>query len=379
MADRHDFDRDRDRTTERDYNNRDFDRERGRKSGGEFNQGYYGRESGWRGENADRDRNNEGRSMDRGSMLERQSGGGYWSRGNEPNREGGREGDHGNWNRGNDWNRENQWGRQQEDRGTEWGRGGRFDRENEHGGYSTGTDWNRGEYNHGDRGYNRGDYNREGSWNREGTWNREGSWDRGNEWNRAGSYGGQQRGGESDWNREGQRYEGQRHFEGESGNRGMGLGHPQQRHWDRGQNFGSNENLFGTGSRGFGTTWGSSAGYSGGQGSYSGGMGNYGEQGQYSGRGPKGYQRNDERIREDVCERLTHHPDIDASGIEVKVQNGEVVLSGNVDKRHLKRMAEDVAEGVSGVREVKNELRVEQHGVFSAGHSGTTTSTEQKK
>lgn len=80
--------------------------------------------------------------------------------------------------------------------------------------------------------------------------------------------------------------------------------------------------------------------------------------GQFSGRGPKGWQRSDDRIREDVSERLSDHPDVDASGIEVTVQNGEVTLHGEVGDRDTKRLAEDLAERVSGVRDVHNQIRV---------------------
>ncbi len=81
--------------------------------------------------------------------------------------------------------------------------------------------------------------------------------------------------------------------------------------------------------------------------------------GRHSGRGPKGYQRSDDRIREDINEHLTRHPEIDAQDIQVDVQNGEVTLKGNVEDRQSKRMAEDVAERVSGVRQVHNQIRVE--------------------
>jgi osmotically-inducible protein OsmY len=80
--------------------------------------------------------------------------------------------------------------------------------------------------------------------------------------------------------------------------------------------------------------------------------------GQFTGRGPKGYQRSDDRIREDVCDRLADDPHIDASDIEITVRDGEVTLGGFVRDRGDKRHAEDVAEHVSGVREVHNSLRV---------------------
>jgi BON domain len=80
--------------------------------------------------------------------------------------------------------------------------------------------------------------------------------------------------------------------------------------------------------------------------------------GGYAGRGPKGYVRNDERIREDVCDRLNWNDEIDATEITVSVANGEVTLEGSVESRHMKRLAEDVAEVIPGVTDVHNRLRV---------------------
>jgi hypothetical protein len=80
--------------------------------------------------------------------------------------------------------------------------------------------------------------------------------------------------------------------------------------------------------------------------------------GNYSGRGPKGYRRGDDRIREDVCDRLTADWHVDATEVEVIVANGEVTLQGAVHSREEKRKAEDVAEMIPGVREVHNNLRV---------------------
>jgi osmotically-inducible protein OsmY len=76
------------------------------------------------------------------------------------------------------------------------------------------------------------------------------------------------------------------------------------------------------------------------------------------GRGPRNYQRSDERIREDVCESLTQDDQIDASSIEVTVTDGEVTLTGTIFQRDDKRRAEDLAEAVSGVKDVRNNLRV---------------------
>jgi osmotically-inducible protein OsmY len=96
----------------------------------------------------------------------------------------------------------------------------------------------------------------------------------------------------------------------------------------------------------------------------------YAGQGMYRGRGPRNYKRSDERIREDVCECLTQDDRIDASSIEVTVTDGEVTLAGSVFERGDKRRAEDLAECVSGVKDVRNNLRL------SSEQSGQTTSSQ---
>ncbi|HET6566422.1 MAG TPA: BON domain-containing protein [Rhodothermales bacterium] len=80
--------------------------------------------------------------------------------------------------------------------------------------------------------------------------------------------------------------------------------------------------------------------------------------GPFTGRGPKGYQRTSEQIKAEVSERLAMHGQIDASDIEVNVENGEVTLEGTVDSRRTKRLAEDVAESVVSVKDVHNRLRI---------------------
>lgn len=82
--------------------------------------------------------------------------------------------------------------------------------------------------------------------------------------------------------------------------------------------------------------------------------------GPYTGHGPQGYKRSDERILEDVNERLTQHGQLDASQIQVKVKDGEVTLTGTVNDRYAKRWAEDIIESCSGVKDVQNQLRVKQ-------------------
>lgn len=80
--------------------------------------------------------------------------------------------------------------------------------------------------------------------------------------------------------------------------------------------------------------------------------------GRYSGVGPRGYRRSDERITDDINDRLTWYGQLDATEIEVDVNDGVVTLNGTVDDRQQKRMAEDVVESVSGVEDVNNQLNI---------------------
>lgn len=82
--------------------------------------------------------------------------------------------------------------------------------------------------------------------------------------------------------------------------------------------------------------------------------------GGHSGRGPKGYTRTDERIREDVCDRLSWNDEVDATDITVRVDQGEVTLEGSVETRHMKRLAADITEDVPGVLDVHNTIRVQK-------------------
>src|SRR5512140_2653782 len=86
--------------------------------------------------------------------------------------------------------------------------------------------------------------------------------------------------------------------------------------------------------------------------------------GQYSGYGPSGYTRADDRIKDDINERLTWDPRIDATDVNVDVNDGVVTLTGSVDSRHDKRLVEDITDDVSGVWDVNNQLRVRNRGYY---------------
>jgi hypothetical protein len=83
--------------------------------------------------------------------------------------------------------------------------------------------------------------------------------------------------------------------------------------------------------------------------------------GPHRGKGPKNYTRSEERIMEDVCKQLSDDSFLDASGIEVSVKDGDVTLNGVVESRYSKDRAEDLAEDVTGVKNVQNNLRVEEN------------------
>lgn len=82
------------------------------------------------------------------------------------------------------------------------------------------------------------------------------------------------------------------------------------------------------------------------------------ERGPHYGKGPKGYKRSDDRIREEICEVMSRQGYIDASDIEVMVEGGVVRLTGLVETREEKRALEQMADHVHGVEEVQNEIRL---------------------
>lgn len=97
------------------------------------------------------------------------------------------------------------------------------------------------------------------------------------------------------------------------------------------------------------------------------------------GLGPKGYKRSDERISEEVHQRLTDDSWIDASGINVSVSGGEVTLSGTVESREAKHRAERVVEDLSGVAHVQNNLRIQPGNYFTSAGRGYGDSANEAR
>lgn len=88
----------------------------------------------------------------------------------------------------------------------------------------------------------------------------------------------------------------------------------------------------------------------------------YHKEASYYGKGPKGWKLSDERIWDNVCEALTRNMYVDATDIEVEVSDGWVVLKGYVETRKMKREAERCVEGLLGVLDVQNEIRLRGNG-----------------
>lgn len=76
----------------------------------------------------------------------------------------------------------------------------------------------------------------------------------------------------------------------------------------------------------------------------------------YRGKGPA--QQTDDQIKLAVEERLTEDPWLDASGVQVSVQQGIVTLTGAVSSRAAKRRAEGLTDTIWGVRDVQNSLSI---------------------
>lgn len=145
------------------------------------------------------------------------------------------------------------------------------------------------------------------------------------------------------------------------------LGDSDRGNWARGY---EGEGSSGT-SMGYSTRRHGGSGYAeqtGSRGQYGGGGNPQGRS--YRGMGPRGYMRSDERLCEDINERLTDDDHIDASEISVDVKDGVVTLSGEVEQRRLKHRIEDMVERCHGVQDIRNEIRVKRGNEGAGSRSG---------
>jgi osmotically-inducible protein OsmY len=255
----------------------------------------------------------------------------------------------------------------------ESGRAMQFGREHEQSG--RGQEWQGGSQGYGPQGYGSQGYGQ----SQQGSQGGYGQTGRGFSGESQG-YGSQQRYGSQGYGSQGYQsgsQSGQGRYEERFGRGSEGFDRPQgfstgQSYGGRsGQEFGGGASQYGAGSQGFRGTqgFGQTSGYSEGQ------FGTTGRtRGRYTGRGPKGYIRSDDRIREDVSDRLEQHGEIDASEIVVVVEAAEVTLEGIVPDRQTKRLAEDVAEESPGVKQVHNRLRIQGNGGEREGGRNQLTS-----
>jgi hypothetical protein len=88
-------------------------------------------------------------------------------------------------------------------------------------------------------------------------------------------------------------------------------------------------------------------------------------------RGPKGYQRSDERLKEDISERLMEAHHIDSSEVTVDVRGAKVILEGVVPDRRMKHAIEDLVDACPGVQDIENRVRV-----ASSNYQGATGTSQ---
>lgn len=72
----------------------------------------------------------------------------------------------------------------------------------------------------------------------------------------------------------------------------------------------------------------------------------------------RAYRRTDERVRDDVCERLSHSNAVDPANVTVEVHDGIVTLDGTVPRRSMRYALEDITARCMGVIDVDNRVRV---------------------
>lgn len=89
--------------------------------------------------------------------------------------------------------------------------------------------------------------------------------------------------------------------------------------------------------------------------------------------GPRGYQRSDERIRDQICEQLSYARGVDVSDVSVDVSHGVVSLTGTVRDRGQKYYIEDLADSAYGVTEVDNDIHVRRESAATSGGASELT------
>jgi osmotically-inducible protein OsmY len=68
-------------------------------------------------------------------------------------------------------------------------------------------------------------------------------------------------------------------------------------------------------------------------------------------------RRPDDTILENVSYMLTRHTEIDNENINIRIDKGEVILTGSVPEERMKFMATEVIKLIPGVKSVNNQLK----------------------
>ncbi|MDQ0455575.1 BON domain-containing protein [Rhizobium paknamense] len=88
----------------------------------------------------------------------------------------------------------------------------------------------------------------------------------------------------------------------------------------------------------------------------------FSDQHDHRGKGPRNYRRSDDRLIEELNERLTEATRLDATHVSAVVENGVATLEGQVESRAAKREAEDIALSIRGIEDCMNRLKVQPAG-----------------
>lgn len=84
----------------------------------------------------------------------------------------------------------------------------------------------------------------------------------------------------------------------------------------------------------------------------------------YSGHGPKNWKISDEKLKEKVCEILLKSSEVDATELEVEVEDRVVTLKGFIANRGMKNVAEDLIASIPGIEDVFSEVRYHETSNF---------------
>jgi osmotically-inducible protein OsmY len=68
--------------------------------------------------------------------------------------------------------------------------------------------------------------------------------------------------------------------------------------------------------------------------------------------------KSDERLREEILQRLLDADDLELGELAVDVNAAVVILEGSVPERFMRLKVEALVDDVAGVRDIENQLRV---------------------